>query len=1348
MKNTPLLLFTLLHFVLPAKSHATEFGIIQKLNHEDGLSSNFIMDIVQDKQGFLWIATESGLSKFNGNRFINFKKYQSGLSSNQLNKMFSDFENNVLWIATQRNGLCVFDYATETFTTFTSVGDDINASVNTNDITDLKPAGDGGIWITTYHRGVNHYNPKTKEFTHYFTNKIPELGGRQNWTTIDDKKGNLYIGHNGNGGMSVISLKDYSFKNYQNNPNDPYSLPGNEVHAIFIDKSNNIWIGTNNGLAYFNPQTEKFTVFRHDPDNKSSLIANYIFNITQTADGKLWISTNPGGISILDLNTNLFLDKKQISFQNIEPAENKYGLSSGNIRCVFQDSFHNLWIGSYGSGVNFIASEQSPFHTWSYEEAITNKNRLSGKRTQGLCVDHRQQIWIGNNGSIDIHNNNDIKPFPFNHISDISRKQVQTIYEDSQQNIWFGINRNDVIVYRSQQKKFIQLHHETTKEVNVNRFLEDPETGKIWIGSQTGMYSYAGGNQIIEESMINSQLSDQMVRSLAFDKNGNLWAGTFGGGLSVFDRSLTLKWRFTTDSGFSSNAITHLFCDSTGRMWAGTREGLVLFPDTEKDNYIIYKEENGLEDSHVRAIIEDKEGYIWFSTNSGISCYREQKNKFDNYNYLDGVPSDFMDGSVTKKNDGTLYFGSQNGVCYFNPRDIFFNKTIAPVAITRFNIYHKQRQGKVDETSLSVFSKTIELPYSQNTFRISYNILDYAQSKQVEYAYMLEGMENSWYNIQRENNVMFRNLPPGKYTFNVKARIRNQEWSNQTDMLQIHIHPPLWFNWWAKSIYTILLIIAVFILIRAYKRKINLRSQLLIEKKDHQKDLELNQERLRFYTNITHELRTPLTLILGPLEDLSKDETLQPKHVNRIKIIYHSASRLLYLINQILDFRKTETQNKKLSVAYGNIANLVKETGLRYKELNQNEAVQIKTHIDTEETMLCFDSEVITTILNNLLANAIKYTKEGEIKLTLRSANINTKKYTEIEVKDTGFGISDEALPHIFDRFYQADSKNQASGSGIGLALVKNLVTLHEGEISVESKLNEGSAFRLHILTQNTYPNAERRYIREEESKTHQNVTLPGNRSILLVIEDNVDICNYIKESLSEQYDVIAAYNGKEGYEQALAHIPDIIISDIMMPEMDGIQLCKLLKEDMRTSHIPVILLTARTSLPDKTEGYQAGADSYITKPFSAGLLQTRIVNLLESRKKTAKLVSSGTTFIQTENHSFNKLDNEFFRKLNQVIEDNIDFEKIDIAFISDKMCMSHSTLYRKIKGLTEMSANEYIRKIKIQYALKLLLTEEYTVSEISYMIGINSVTYFRQCFKEEFGVTPTEYLKQRSLNP
>ncbi|WP_301246750.1 hybrid sensor histidine kinase/response regulator transcription factor, partial [Phocaeicola sartorii] len=481
------------------------------------------------------------------------------------------------------------------------------------------------------------------------------------------------------------------------------------------------------------------------------------------------------------------------------------------------------------------------------------------------------------------------------------------------------------------------------------------------------------------------------------------------------------------------------------------------------------------------------------------------------------------------------------------------------------------------------------------------------------------------------------------------------------------------------------------------------------------------------------------------------DATLSPKHANKISIIHDSATRLLNLINRILEFRKTETQNRKLSVDKGDLGQLVQEVGLRYKELNSNNKVNYLIHIETEDTEIFYDADMITIILDNLMSNAAKYTSEGDITLSLRSVEENQIKYTEISVSDTGHGIAAEALPHIFDRYYQAKSKYQASGSGIGLALVKGLSELHEGILKVESALDTGTTFTLRLLTENTYPNAihtqhdtEKKPMDAEETTVADTPT--ENHPIVLVVEDNTDIREYIRSSFTEFYEVITAKDGKEGWELAQGRIPNIIVSDIMMPVMDGIELCKRVKEDMRTSHIPVILLTAKDSLQDKEEGYASGADSYLTKPFSAKLLHSRINNLLENRKKIASLLALADTQPKQESavNSLNKLDNEFLQKITQIIEENLEMEKMDIAFIADKMCMSHSTLYRKIKGLTDMSANEFIRKVKMRKGAELLMSGQYTISEIAYMIGFSSVAYFRQCFKDEYGMSPSDYVKQK----
>lgn len=856
------------------------------------------------------------------------------------------------------------------------------------------------------------------------------------------------------------------------------------------------------------------------------------------------------------------------------------------------------------------------------------------------------------------------------------------IYQDKQERLWLGTYKNGILLYTPKDGRITRIGDKGSEFLDICSFSEDIN-GKIWIGTQTGIYSYFN-NQLSYEKELNAQLPDIMVHGIIRDKNGKLWVGTFGKGVVVFDEDDKKLYNFTTDHSFPSNAVNYMMEDSRKRILVATREGIIIFKDVSQPNiFVSFGAKEGLENTQVRAIQEDHDGYIWISTNGGISRLDEKNKRFYNYNYHDGIPmGDFMDGSTCITPDGTLFFGSQNGACYFNPRELSSPREVSPVTITQFFIYNKQTESRDTRLPVPISNRIVELPYNQNTFNISFNVLDYTQSSQVEFSYMLEGLENAWYSTQGDNQVTFRNIPHGNYVFKVKTRFRNQEWNENAAQLTVVIAPPLWLTWYAKLGYVILFIFALYALLRFYKRKLDLESSLEVERKQSLNKQELNEERLRFYTNITHELRTPLTLILGPLEDLLSDATLSPKHANKISIIHDSATRLLNLINRILEFRKTETQNRKLSVAKGDLGQLVQEVGLRYKELNPNNKVNYHIHIETEDTEIFYDADMITIILDNLMSNAAKYTSEGDITLSLRSVEENQIKYTEISVSDTGHGIDAEALPHIFDRYYQAKSKYQASGSGIGLALVKGLSELHEGILKVESTVDTGTTFTLRLLTENTYPNAihaqhdmEKKPMDAEETTITDTPT--ENHPIVLVVEDNTDIREYIRSSFTELYEVITAKDGKEGWELAQARIPNIIVSDIMMPVMDGIELCKRIKEDMRTSHIPVILLTAKDSLQDKEEGYASGADSYLTKPFSAKLLHSRINNLLETRKKIASLLALADIQPKQESavSSLNKLDNEFLQKITQIIEENLEMEKMDIAFIADKMCMSHSTL-------------------------------------------------------------------------
>lgn len=1318
--------------------------IIENFHMGHGLSSNYTIDMVQDHKGYIWIATGTGLNRFDGHTFTVYTKYNSGLSSNELNAVLADPIEDKVWIGTQRDGLCIYDYATGEISSYSSKN-----GLLTNDITDLTESTDKGIWITHYHYGIDYYDRSTQTITPYSFREVEGLEGYC-WTSEEDGQGNLYVGHDGQG-LSIISLKDKKARNFRHDPNDPYSLPSNIVRTIYIDNNRNVWVGTDKGLALFNPQNERFTTFKHSEENEFSLLSDQIYDIGQMKDGTLWICSNMGGVSILNLQSNVFASPDEVLFFNIPASNNNHGLSSPNARCILQDAFDNIWIGNFRGGIDFISHAQPLFNNIDYYSDQYGKAEY--KQVWGLYADN-EHIWIGSENELAQHalgtEGNNILIHKLLGININPQTHINVIFKDKQQRVWTGLYKDGIAYYDTKTKRFHRIGDSHSKDLDIRCLYEDHD-GKIWIGAEQGLFTYQ--DKWTREDGIVTQMTDRNIHGILRDKNGRMWIGTFSKGVNIFNQDNQLIYSFTRgDNKFPSNAVNHMIEDSKGRIWVATREGLILFPDIDNpQNYIHYSRSEGLNNTQVRAIQEDLNGSIWISTNGGISRLDEEARKFYNYNHHDGVPmGDFMDGSACITPQGIIYFGSQNGVCYFNPNELVSNRKVSPATITQFVVYNHNTDDMESSHSLPIDNKHIQLAHEQNTFDISFNVLDYSQSTQVEFTYQLEGLSNEWFNTMGEHQVTFRNIPHGNYTFKVKARFRNQEWDDHIALLHINIAPPFWLTWYAKLFYFLVVCAFIYMLLTFYKRRLVLESTLKLQKEKEKNLQELNDERLRFFTNITHELRTPLTLILGPLEDLLGDSTLSAKHNKKISIIHNSSLRLLDLINHILEFRKTQTQNRKLAVMKEDISFLVQEIGLKYKELNQNPQVNYHTEIATEDTELFFDRDMINMILDNLMSNAGKYTAEGDIYLRLRSVEENQLKYTEISVSDTGYGIAKEALPHIFDRYYQANSEHQMAGSGIGLALVKSLADLHEGILTVESELEVGTTFSLRLLTNNTYPNAS--HPEKKESKQQSVIETPekdtqgDERPIILLVEDNADICEYVQSALGEVFEIITARNGKEGLEIAQKRIPNIIVSDIMMPIMDGLELCRLLKKDILTCHIPVVLLTAKDSLQDKEAGYAAGADSYLTKPFSANLLHSRINNILETRKMIATVVTSNAAQAsqeekETDNQPLTRLDNEFLQKVTEIIEKNLGTDKLDIAFIAEKMCMSHSTLYRKIKGLTEMSANEFIRKIKMRKSIE-LMKDGYSISEIAYTLGFSSSAYFRQCFKDEFGMSPMEYIK------
>lgn len=1339
MRKILLALCLLLPFAAIAQPYT-----IKHLDMKQGLSNNYVVSIAQDKRGVLWFATEEGLNKFDGINFFAFYKNENNgspsISGNELNCVFDDPQDPILWIGTQRNGLNAYNYANNTFTIYRHDPNNPESLI-TDDITQIIAANDSNLFISTYWRGIEYLDKKTGKFTHYNSQTVPGFPNNGIWSIENGEDGILYIGHAENG-FSILSTKDKTIKNFTHDPNDPNSLPSNEVGSICRDHNGNIWVGTGKGLALFNPETEKFIRF----NDKNQNLSYRIHTIRQLNGNQLWIGMEFGGIVIMDLSQHIFHSPEQCQLTVIK---NDRGLSQLSIRGLFQDSFGNIWAGSWGEGIKFINPNPPLFSLYQYSPFPSSDDRLTGKTVTSVCSDHSGNLWIGlSEGEINLFNKGKrIKRY--NHSNNkLPKVPIQTSMCDTKGGLWFGIFYGGILYYDTQTDSFRQIFPPAQSHADVRVFHEDKE-GNIWISTSEGIYLIDRDTQKVKAHY---GATNDLVRCVVKDSEGQLWVGYFGGGLGIYDKSFNVLAYFNVASQFPSNTLNALYEDSKGRMWAATGDGLVCFPSLKKREYKVYRREDGLANTHIQAINEDKEGNIWVSTNKGISCLSNDGNTLYNYDQHDNLPSsNFNRNCTTTDSSGRIYFGSIDGLCYFDPK-LVLQKRQSPPAFINYLVVHEPSEN-IENSFTDIplnGKKSIELEHWQNSFTVAFNIRNYALTDQVEYAYMLKGLENAWYTVTDIRNLTFRNLSPGKYQLQIKTRMRNQEWSDNATTLDIHIAPPLWLTWWAKSIYSILVISVLSILFYIYKKRLDAETLYKIEKQNLQHEQELNNERLRFYTNITHELRTPLTLILGPLEDMQKDNSLSAKDAQKLTVIHQSAIRLLNLINQILEFRKTETQNRKLCVIRGNIVPVIYEIGLKYKELNRKPEVEIKLDIQNENITMYFDVEMIKSILDNLISNAIKYTEKGSITIGIRLTERAGVSYTQFWVSDTGYGIHPDALPHIFERYYQEGGKHQASGTGIGLALVNSFVKLHEGEISVESKPDMGSTFCVSLLTDNFYPNALHTDAQlHEEDKVAEQEPEPNadERPILLVVEDNQDIRDYIAESFSEHFDVRTAANGKEGRDIALKIIPDIIVSDIMMPVMDGNEMCRALKSDVRTSHIPIILLTAKDSLHDKEEGYAVGADSYLTKPFSASLLHSRIENLIQNRRilsehfrsKSGEAPSKSAAVME----SLNKLDNEFIHKINELIEARLSSDKIDVGYLSDKMCMSSSTLYRKMKALTGMSANEYVRKMKMKYAEQFLLEGKYTISEIAAKVGINNLFYFRQCFKEEYGVIPSEYLKQ-----
>lgn len=941
--------------------------VIEHIDLKDGLSNNFVTDITQDKHGFLWVGTDAGLNRFDGENFKVFSEKDTRLDGNSINVLFYDENTDKLWIGTKK-GLNVLDCATQEFDELILPAEVGDKSVN---VVDFMRAADGSIYILNHYDFILRYKPADGKIDYYDETNFPGLPMSFRCIT-DGGHGNLYIGH-ANYGFSVVNSTTGKVENYVHRSGDSKSLPGNNVRTVLVDRYNNVWVGTDNGLALFNPLSKDFTTFSGSSGNLDPLGSHNVYSITESSDGLLWIGCDIGGVFILDIRDLSFANPDRFKLVDLPVSDDRNGISSVNVRSTFQDSFGNMWVGNYSEGLDFISRTQPEFKILPY--FTVSGNILKEKPVWTIYTDSDNKLWVGGENEIVVFDENGLyRTYMLGEYLGNPHSRVCAL-----------IRLDDKVLFSSFEDGVFSLDVNSGKvdrltpagDKNYANVFASLPGNKVYLGMQDGLYEYADGKVSLHNTL-SRYIHYLIPNSMLADSRGNTWIGTYGDGIFIIDGTGRLLHHLDNAHGLGSNAVKQLFVDSRGWIWVAGQDGLSLIKDTDNPLDIeTFGYESGLNDVHIHAIEEDSRGNVWFSTNNGLAKWNKGSSKFENYDYHDGLPhSSFIDRGACSTPDGRLYFGSLNGICYFTPEHFPNIQEDVPVRIVECqNII---RPGDNYGDLYAGDKGEVKVPYDMNSLRILFSVPDYSQSRVVEYSYMVDGLDDGWIMAGREHEATLRNLAPGTYRFKVRARLRNQDWNDKNvASLKIIVTPPVWLTWYAKVFYVLLALLVIYLVVRFYKHRLMLKSSLEMERRKSIDNQQLNNERLRFYTNITHELRTPLTLILGPLEDLVADNQFPEEYRKRIKTIHASAQRLLNLINQILEFRKTETENRRLAVAKGQIATVVTEIGLRYKELNHNDKVSINLNIRSDIPEIYFDSDIIHTILNNLLSNAVKYTPEG-----------------------------------------------------------------------------------------------------------------------------------------------------------------------------------------------------------------------------------------------------------------------------------------------------------------------------------------------------------------------------------
>jgi signal transduction histidine kinase/DNA-binding response OmpR family regulator len=979
-------------------------------------------------------------------------------------------------------------------------------------------------------------------------------------------------------------------------------------------------------------------------------------------------------------------------------------------------------------------------------------------------VDQKGDIWVGTeNGGINILNR-ETGRFSYllpqkNNPNSISSNCVKALLDDGKNNVWIGTFMGGLDIYNTKTGIFKHFKHDPAdpNSLSDNRvwaLLQDSNKD-IWVGTSLGINKYnpATGGFIKYPHLDNGQ----HVNWLSEDKDHCLWIGA--------DSVIIYNPKDQKITKFKEHTLSMLE-DSKNRYWLATlNHGIAL---CSKDQGVIryYDVKNGLANSQALAILEDAEHYLWISTNSGLSKFDPEKERFHTFSTKNGFQNDqFTYRSALKLPSGELIFGGVSGFNIFDPAKIKSGDYFAPILYTNLLVMNKSVSIGNDRSDVltKCISETekIVLKYEQNSVDIEFASLDFVNIVGVQYSYYLEGFEKDWNEPSDKRRATYTNLNPGTYTLHVKTTSIDRQESKMGPVLTIVVLPPIWLTWWFRISVFLALLGLTYWLISFLKDKEVLKHNLVFEKMKAEKLHEIDMMKLQLYTNISHEIRTPLTLLLGPLEKMKSHSIPETEMDSHVELMHRNANHLKELINQLLDYRKIETGNMKLNLKRSDLVSFIEGIVGSFRKLAEEKEIELKFNPVKKEIITNFDDDKIVKIMNNLLSNAFKFTPKGgkitiNISLIFDSDNQDSsnesseKRMIELSVKDTGIGISESNLEKIFDRFFQVDENSAQPGTGIGLALTKELVKLHNGKILVSSKPGEFSKFTVQLpyeefpvkeLTENIQYAAGEPGDLAINTSDEQFIAV---QRIMLLVDDNADVRYFIKSHFSKSYQIFEAKDGLEGWNVALKIIPNIIISDVMMPDMNGFEFCRKIRKDERTSHIPILLLTALSSREHEIEGLSQGADDYITKPFDLDILQAKVENILSVRQ-SLKQKYSGEMMLKPRNVMLSSPDEKFLQKAIDVVEKNISDSDLDIDLFTSEIGVSRMQLYRKLHALTEMTVKEFVRNIRLKRAAQMLIQKKMNVSEVAYAVGFKYLSHFRKCFRQEFNMSASEYIARHS---